>query len=98
MVADELFFYAFSDCEDRSALFFSLVKELLGLPMIVIAYEDHLSIAVSSTGLMGSTIAYNGKRFVFCDPTGPRLSSTIGKIPKGYENQDFKIIGAYNSD
>lgn len=97
MVADELFYYAFSDCEDRSALFFSLVKELLDLPMIVIAYEDHLSIAVASQGLMGSAVMYNGKRFIFCDPTGPSMSSAIGKVPEGYEGKDFKILGSYNS-
>ena len=97
MVADELFFYPFSDCEDRSALFFSLVKELLDLPMIVIAYEDHLSIAVAFAGATGRAVNYKGRRYVFCDPTGPRSSSKIGIIPEGYENKDFEVLGMYNS-
>ena len=95
MVADELFFYPFSDCEDRSALFYSLVKTLLQLPMIVIAYEDHLSIAVSAPGLMGDAVTYNGQVYVFCDPTGPQNSSEIGMIPPGYEDQTFEIIGSF---
>lgn len=97
MVADELFYYPFSDCEDRSALFFSLVKVLLDLPMIVIAYEDHLSIAVASPDIIGSAVNYKGRRYIFCDPTGPRSSSEIGIIPEGYENKTFEILGMYNS-
>lgn len=97
MVADELFYYPFSDCEDRSALFFSLVKVLLDLPMIVIAYEDHLSIAVSFPNVTGSAVNYKGRRYIFCDPTGPRSSSEIGIIPEGYENEAFEILGMYNS-
>lgn len=95
MVADELFFYPFSDCEDRSALFYALVKTLLQLPMIVIAYEDHLSIAVSAPGLRGDAVTYNGQVYVFCDPTGPQNSSEIGMIPPGYEDQTFEILGSF---
>ena len=95
MVADELFFYPFSDCEDRSALFYALVKTLLKLPMIVIAYEDHLSIAVSAPELKGDAVTYNGQVYVFCDPTGPQNSSEIGMIPPGYEDQAFEILGSF---
>jgi hypothetical protein len=95
MVAEELFFYPFSDCEDRSALFYTLVKALLKLPMIVVAFEDHLSIAVALPGLKGDAVQYGGKKYIFCDPTGPQNSSEIGIIPPGYENQAFEIIGVY---
>jgi hypothetical protein len=63
--------------------------------MIVIAYEDHLSIAVSAPNLRGDAVTYNGQVFVFCDPTGPQNSSEIGRIPPGYEDQTFEIIGSY---
>lgn len=95
MVPEELFGYNFSDCEDRSALFFALVRDLLNLPMAVIAYDDHLSIAVASDDILGDSFEYNGQRYVFCDPTGPRNSSRIGQIPPGYEHKKFKIIGSY---
>ena len=96
MVPEELFGYSFSDCEDRSALFFALVRELLGTSMAVIAYDDHLTIAVGSETIQGDDFIYEGKRFVFCDPTGPKNSSSIGRIPPGYENKNFQIIGTYN--
>lgn len=95
MVADELFHYQYSDCEDRSALFYALTKTLLDLPMIVIAYDDHLSIAVEAPTVNGAAVNYNGRRYVFCDPTGPDNSAEIGKIPSGYEDQKFEIIGTY---
>ena len=93
MIPDELFFYPYSDCEDRSALFYALVKVLLDLPMVVIAYDDHLTIAVAAPGVQGDVVKYEGKSFLFCDPTGPQESSEIGQIPKGYEDRSFEIIG-----
>lgn len=95
MVPEELFGYSFSDCEDRSALFYALVRDLLGLPMVVIAYDDHLSIAVASDDILGDAFNYQGQRYVFCDPTGPKNSSRIGQIPPGYEDKNFEIIGNY---
>ncbi|OAV42685.1 hypothetical protein [Lewinella sp. 4G2] len=95
MVPEELFGYSFSDCEDRSALFFALVREVLDLPMAVLAYHDHLTIAVHSETIPGDHFNFDGKRFVFCDPTGPKNSSTIGRIPPGYEEQEFHVIGTY---
>ena len=96
MVPEEVFGYSFSDCEDRSALFFALVRDLLGLPMAVIAYDDHLTVAVGSDLIEGDAFHYEGQRYVFCDPTGPRNSSRIGQIPPGYEDKHFNVIGTYN--
>lgn len=95
MVPEELFGYNYSDCEDRSALFFALVRDLLGKPMAVVAYDDHLTVAVGSD-LPGDSFEYRGQRYVFVDPTGPRNSSRIGRIPPGYEDKNFTIIGTYN--
>jgi len=92
MIGDELFYYPYSDCEDRSALFYFLVKELLRLPMIVIAYEDHLTIAVATSTNIGDPIMYMGDTFFICDPTGPYNSSEVGKAPIGYEQKKFEIL------
>ena len=96
MIADEVFHYEFSDCEDRSALFYSLVKSLLDLPMVVVAFPDHLTIAVAVPEQQsGDHLIFNNRKYFFCDPTGPVNSTTIGKIPSGYENTPFEIISAY---
>lgn len=95
MVPEELFGYTFSDCEDRSALFYALVRELLDLPMAVVAYDDHLTVAVSAGDVAGEGFNYQGQRYVFCDPTGPAQSSEIGRVPPGYEQRRFQVIGTY---
>ena len=92
MIRDEVFFYPVSDCEDRSALFYGLVEQLLGLPMIIVAFPDHLTVAVALDEPIGPSIRYKGKKFYICDPTGPSNSSEIGNIPKGYERQSFEIL------
>lgn len=92
MIRDEVFFYPYSDCEDRSALFYGLVDELLGLPMIIVAFPDHLTIAVALDEPIGPSIRYKGKKYYICDPTGPSNSSEIGRVPKGYEKQSFEIL------
>jgi len=92
MIGDELFHYPYSDCEDRSALFYYLVDELLHLPMIVVAYEDHLTIAVATTKSIGKPIYFENKNYFICDPTGPNNSEEIGHAPIGYRNKAFEIL------
>lgn len=95
MIADEVFHYPYSDCEDRSALFYRLVRELLDLPMIVIAYQDHLTIGVALSESCEDAIEHQGRRYCVCDPTGPVNSTTIGRAPRGYEYAPYHIIGQY---
>ena len=95
MIAEETLFYATSDCEDRSALYFNLVKKLLNLPMIAIAYDDHLSIAVASDELIGKSFWHEGLRYKVCDPTGPSGTSEVGNPPHGYANRRFEVIASY---
>lgn len=95
MIADEVFHYPFSDCEDRSALFFRLVKETLDLPMIIVAFPDHLTIGVALEEEIGDPIPFQGRTYYICDPTGPVNSTDIGVFPSGYRNSSFEIIGNY---
>lgn len=92
MIREEVFHYPYSDCEDRSAVLYGLVKELLDLPMLVIAFSDHLTIAVAFKERIGAPIKHKGKSYYICDPTGPNNSSDIGYAPKGYERQSFEIL------
>lgn len=95
MIADEVFYYPYSDCEDRSALFYNLVIKLIDLPMIIMAYPDHLTIAVALDKPIGNPITYKGKNYYICDPTGPSNSVEIGTIPRKYERKSFEILDSY---
>lgn len=96
MVPDELFHYPFSDCEDRSALYYALVKELLGWPMLIIGFPDHLTIAVSIPEFDGDAVEYQGRKYYFCDPTGPANSAEIGRLPEEFIGQEYEILGQFN--
>ncbi|MCB0566687.1 MAG: hypothetical protein KDD01_20145 [Phaeodactylibacter sp.] len=95
MVAEEVFLYPFSDCEDRSALYVQLCQEFLGLPMIVLAYPDHLTVAIALPQTKSGFVRYKSKAYYICDPTGPANSAVVGEIPEGYENTPFDIIKEY---
>lgn len=96
MIADELFFYPYSDCEDRAALFFALSKKLLDLPMIILAYPNHITVAVAlDAPVRGVSVGYQGKQYYICDPTGPINSTAIGIFPATYEKQPYDIIVKY---
>lgn len=96
MIAEEIFHYRFSDCEDRSALFYSIVKEVLGFPMIAIAYTDHITIGVSTPTPIGLTsLEFQGKQYYICDPTGPLGSFDIGEMPDEYKRKRFEVISHF---
>ena len=98
MIAEELFFYNYSDCEDRCALFYNLNKLTLDLPLLVIALPDHLSIAVAMETpptRSGNIIKHNGRKYYFCDPTGPFNAHHIGTLPKEYRSSTYEILSAY---
>jgi len=95
MIPDEVLHYPVSDCEDRSALFYALIEHTLELPMILIAYPDHLSVGVYLPHVLGETIYYQGKKYLYCDPTGPDNSLEIGQIPKDLRGSPYEIIHAF---
>ncbi|MCB0550586.1 MAG: hypothetical protein KDD19_23655 [Phaeodactylibacter sp.] len=95
MVAEEVFLYPYSDCEDRSALFVRLANELLRLPMIVMAYPDHLTVGVALPQTKAGFIRYKSTAYYICDPTGPVNSPVVGEVPEGYEKAAFEVIKEY---
>ncbi len=92
LVAEAVFQYSYSDCEDRTALFFQLAKQLIGLPMIIIAFEDHVTVGIAIPNFEGEHVLFEGKAYFICDPTGPNTSSEMGVFPYGYSDMPFEII------
>ena len=68
---EETLFYPYCDCEDRSILLSRLVRDLLGLPTVLIYYPGHLAMAVCFTEeeVTGDFLMVQGQKFVVCDPT-----------------------------
>lgn len=89
--AEESLFYPFCDCEDRSILYAHLVRDLLGLDVVLIAYPGHLSTAVRFTDeVKGDAIMVDGQRYVVADPT--YIGADVGLTASCYDNNTVKVI------
>lgn len=89
--ADETLYYPYCDCEDRSILFSRLVRDLLGLKVVLLYYPGHLATAVLFTdNVTGDYIAMGGKRYVVCDPT--YIGAPVGATMTGMDNAKAKVI------
>lgn len=95
MSAEQTLLSEFSDCEDRAALFFFLVKEIYNLPMLVITYPKHVTVAVQFDKPFGNTIEYNGMKYSVCEPSPQRLDLSVGQMLPELKNQAYEIAYAY---
>lgn len=84
-----------SDCEDRAALFFYLVKEIYNLPMIVLTYPGHVTVAVRFEHPIGTPVWYNGTQYSICEPTPQQQDLPMGELLPELRNQNFQVVYAY---
>ena len=92
---EQTLLYEEGDCEDHSALFFFLVKEIYHLPMLVLTYPMHVTVAVSLDKAHGDPIIYNGEKYYICEPTPQLRDLRIGKVPKKQRAEAYEIVYAY---
>jgi hypothetical protein len=91
LFADEVFYYPYSDCEDRSILFAVLVNELMGLEVVLLHYPGHLATAVRfSNDIVGDYINLDGDKYIVCDPT--YIGASIGEAMERYKNEQAKVV------
>lgn len=86
----------YSDCDDRAALFFYLVKEIYDLPMIVLLYPTHVTIAVKFDKPVGKSIVYKGEKYSICEPTPQEVDLDIGQISPQFRNMPYEIAYEYH--
>ena len=96
MSPEETLLYGQSDCEDRAALFFYLVKEIYNLPMIVLAYPKHVTIAVKFDKPIGHAIVYNGSKYSVCEPTPQRDDLQVGQLLPDLKKSSYEVVYVYN--
>lgn len=85
-----------SDCDDRASLFFFLVKEIYDLPMLVLAYPTHVTIAVGFDKPVGhSPIDYAGRKYSICEPTPQKTDLKVGELPPQLAREKFEVVYAY---
>lgn len=93
---EQTLLYDNSDCEDRAALFFCLVKEIYNLPMIVLAYPKHVTIAVKFDKPVGKPIIYNGSEYSVCEPTPQKQDLGLGQLLPHLKKARYEVAYAYH--
>lgn len=89
--AEESLYYPYCDCEDRSILFSHLVRDLLGLKVLLVYYPGHLATAVNFTeNVQGDYIPLHGEKYVVCDPTF--LGASVGMTMTDMDNSKATVI------
>ena len=88
---EELFYYPYSDCEDRAMLFSYLVRKLLGLDVVLLDYPEHIATAVRFNGnVSGDYLTVNGRKYIVCDPT--YIGASIGMTMPRYKTVSAKVL------
>jgi hypothetical protein len=93
---EQTLLYEQSDCEDRAALFFYLVKEIYNLPMIVLAFPQHVTIAVKFDKPVGDPILYNGSKYSVCEPTPQKQDLAVGQLLPQLRHSPYDIVYVYD--
>lgn len=90
---EESFYYLCGDCDDHAILFSRLIRDLLGLDVLLVECNvngaPHEATAVRFTEpIIGDTILYNGETYYCCEPT-----SNAGKVgQRRWENYVVKRL------
>ena len=84
-----------SDCEDHAGLFFSLVREVYDLPMIVLSYPGHVNVAVKLEKPKGKAILHNGSIYTICEPTPQKKVFYLGEMGKKLSKKQFEVVYEY---
>lgn len=88
---EEMFLQPASDCEDRSILYSYLLKEVLGVPNVIIGYGDHVAVAVylDNSAVRGAKIEIAGNDYYISDPT--YKGARTGLVMPGYETETPEV-------
>ena len=88
---DETLHYPYSDCEDRAILYSRLVRDLMGLNVVLLYYPGHLATAVEfNESITGDYIVLSGHRYLVCDPTF--INAEIGRTMPGMDNSKASVV------
>lgn len=90
LFADETLYYPYCDCEDRSILLSILVRDLLGLDVVLLHFPGHLATAVKfTTNVEGDYLDLDDGRYIVCDPT--YIGAPVGLAMPEYKGGDVEV-------
>lgn len=86
---EEILYHPYCDCEDRSIFYSYIVKQVLGLDVVLVHFPGHActAVAFSETPVYSNAAyTYKGKRYYICDPT--YITADVGMCMPNYSNAD----------
>lgn len=91
LVPEEMLYYNYTDCDDRTIFFSYLVHSLLDVDVIALDFNGHIcsAVDVSNTEIKGD-FTYENKEFLVCDPT--YVGAPPGVLLPEYQVKNAKII------
>ncbi len=91
LFGDESIYYPKNDCEDRSIFYSILVRDLLGLDVVLVHWPGHLATAVAfSETVAGDYFTLDGRRYTICDPT--YIGASVGETMPQFKNESAKLV------
>ena len=88
---DEIFYYPFSDCDDRAALLSWLVYHIAKLDVVGIIFPGHVSTAVLFPNeVPGDFVLSRQKKYTICD--GTFIGAPVGKCMPQFAGKPGEII------
>ncbi len=87
---EETLFNQSGDCEDLVILYAKLIKLFLKKPIILLKYEDHLSMAIALGTTSGEQVQWDETSYVVADPS--LKSGKIGEIMPSLLDTPYTII------
>lgn len=88
---DETLFYPYSDCEDRSIFLSRIIRDVLGLKVILVYSPGHLFTAVHfNCSVNGDYLIVDNVRYTICDPT--YIHAPVGVSMKGVDKQKLTVV------
>ena len=91
LFADESIYYPKNDCEDRSIFYAILVRDLLGLDVVLVHWPGHLATAVHfPEDVDGDYFTVDGRRYTVCDPT--YIGAGVGETMPQFQNVSAKLV------
>ena len=91
LFGDESIFYPTNDCEDRSIFYSILVRDLLGLDVVLVNWPGHLATAVAFPDeVEGDYFTVDGRRYTVCDPT--YIGAPVGETMPQFKGVEAKLV------
>lgn len=90
--AEEMLALPYSDCEDRSALYATLVRELLDLEAVGLLFPGHAAVGVNfGRSAPGASVQVEGTKYLVCDPS--YIGADIGMALPQVRGSRLTIVG-----